>query len=517
MRAAWIVVALGATSLGACHLVSGLDAFVLEETGGGGAGSVGGGGAGGQGGVGGQGGEGTGGAGGGVLPCTAPGTTDVPCTGEVLWSKRMSSAEGDTFFRAVSVAPDGSIYVGGYTVGLATFEGDTFGETGEAGFFMKLDQDGNLIWRRQVTGNNYQIVTSLAATPDGGVMVAGEFWDEVVLEGGPTFDNLATDTEDSYLTHYDANGNHIWSNHVDGDDSERIRNLAVDATGRVVVVGEFQVEAQIPGGPLLTEAGNTNGPAHQVFVAMRDAGGGHLWANGYGSDQRDQEAFAALFTSDGNVVVGGDFRQTIDFGLGALGAMDGQDAFLVKLEADNDGAALWQTWVKGDAAEHLRGLDTCPDGSLAVSGTFDATLVVDDGPAHGAIDDDIWHARLTSEGKHIASDSLSGTADDIGYYHMIRCDPDGHLVLAGTFDSTLFGADPMGNQDAFVAKLDDEGGVFWIQRFGSDGFEQAKNLTLTADGSILASGNFDKQITLGTDLYSIEGGGEDAFLVKLAP
>ena len=411
------------------------------------------------------------------------------------------------------MASDGAIYVGGFVNGITNFGTAPFGESGESGYVIKLDAGGTPQWERHIGGLDFEIVTALAVMPDDGVVVVGEFYDQVVIPGGPMLDNLETTEHDAFVTRFSADGTHQWTRHFKGTNEERIRNVAVDAMGRIAFGGEF-IEELILDGSLNLMRTETN---RQAFVAMLDGNGNLLWANAYGAGPSDKQVYAVRFASDGDVLVSGDFFGDIDFDLGPSTAT-GQDAFVAKLDADAMGAGLWSTFVKGAGNEHVWSIAECPDGSLALAGNFDQSAAVGNGPQLGTADEDLFVARIAADGAHISSAHLPGTTRDIGYDHSIACDADGRIVLAGAFDTTRpFGSANAEMEDGFVAKLDGRGGAFWVQTFFGAGEEQAKNLAFASDGGILVSGSFDVGITIGTVSYDAVGVGEDAFLVKLAP
>ena len=85
---------------------------------------------------------------------------------------------------------------------------------GGGNFVLKLDTSGKVIWVRPVNG---AYLNSMAATADGGVLVAG----------------IASD-RGSLVTHFTADGASVWSFSLGGD---LTRVLSISAAGNTMLIG----------------------------------------------------------------------------------------------------------------------------------------------------------------------------------------------------------------------------------------------------------------------------------------
>src|SRR5262249_55883266 len=66
-----------------------------------------------------------------------------------------------------------------------------------------------------------------------------------------------------------------------------------------------------------------------IFVAKLDANGNHLWSKAFG-DLNDQRAFGVAVDSTANVVITGNIKGSVDFGGGVLPSAGGSDIFVAK-------------------------------------------------------------------------------------------------------------------------------------------------------------------------------------------
>lgn len=100
------------------------------------------------------------------------------------------------------------------------------------------------------------------------------------------------------------------------------------------------------------------------------------------------------------------------------------------------------------------------------------------------------------------------------------CDSEGNTILSGTTNSASLELDgfvvvPVGGFDSFIAKLDPEGNVLWVESFGGASNDFLRPLKLDANDNIYVTGYFYSP-TLILDDFSIPNtGSPDMFLAKL--
>lgn len=131
--------------------------------------------------------------------------------------------------------------------------------------------------------------------------------------------------KDLVLASWSANGDLRFAK-LFGDAGDQVgRDVAVDANGHVIVVGDFSGTIDFGGTPL-TSAGGLD-----VFVAAFDQNGAPLWSKRFG-DASDQTARAVAIDSTGSILVTGDFEGVIDFGGGKLTSAGKTDVFLARFD-----------------------------------------------------------------------------------------------------------------------------------------------------------------------------------------
>lgn len=231
--------------------------------------------------------------------------------------------------------------------------------------------DGVVAWQNPDLGR-VQAVNIGSSGEDAVLAVASDAASQVAavgyVSGVPDVDSgLAWGGgKDVILASYAPTGDLRWAKTF-GDAADQVaRDVAVDADGHVVVVGDFAGTIDFGAGAI-TSAGGLD-----AFVAVFDASGSVLWARRYG-DAADQSARAVAIDSAGSILVTGDFEGAIDFGGGKLTSAGKTDAFLARLDANGHyvQAAAW-----GDK-------DSQSGRDLAVDSGDHPVLVVD---AQGTVD-----------------------------------------------------------------------------------------------------------------------------------
>src|SRR5437773_827609 len=118
--------------------------------------------------------------------------------------------------------------------------------------------------------------------------------------------------QDIFLVKLSPTGTNVWAKRFGGSGVDVATAVAVDKQNNsVIVAGYFTGTVDFGGGPL-TSAGGAD-----VFVAKYAADGGFQWAKRFGGTSGDVAASVAVDGS-GNVVVGGRFSGSVDFGGGTL-------------------------------------------------------------------------------------------------------------------------------------------------------------------------------------------------------
>jgi hypothetical protein len=227
--------------------------------------------------------------------------------------------------------------------------------------------------------------------------------------------------------------------------------VAVDKTGNVFVAAGFRGTIDLGKGPL-TCVGDTD-----VLVAKLDPLGATVWSKRFGNALlADVRAISA--DASGDILVGGWFTGSIDFGKGAHVSAGGYDWFVAKL--DPAGNEIWSKTFGGPSNDFLRNLTTDAQGNVIVLGDCQGVM-------------------------------------DLGAL------------------PTCNGA---GGADAVVVKLDPAGARLWHHVFVAKQQAYLSSVAATPSGNIWVGGHYrGPGLELGAGAAFGASSSDDAYLVKLSP
>jgi hypothetical protein len=331
----------------------------------------------------------------------------------------------------------------------------------------------------------------------------------VGLRWGP----LAGDLADSCME--ETGEQPLWS--VVGGDTfdDAVYAVAIDEQGnKIVLAGTFVGALHFPGcNPISSTSGSKD-----VFVAVLGPLGQCGWAERYGGSGSD-EAKAVAIDEMENIVVAGDFEDSINFGGDTLNSNGASDVFVAHLSG-NDGSHFASRSIGDAGDDHATGLAVY-GGDHIVAGYYDDSPDFGSGTpqtAYGSYD--IFVAKYTGPLQTYAWARTYGNAgDDRGA--AVAVDPSGNVFLTGEFRGTVnFGSDTYtaagGSADAFVLRLDNGGNDGWALQFGGPADDAGRAIGADSLGNVIVGGAFASTIDFGSGTPLVPAG-TDGFLVKLAP
>ncbi len=232
------------------------------------------------------------------------------------------------------------------------------------------------------------------------------------------------------------------------------------------------------------------------FVARYDGQtGAHLWSMRLGGPGSDR-VYAVAVDPAGDVVVLGEFDQSIDLGAGAgqelVARGTSRDVFLAKYSGAT-GAHRWSRALGGNYDDSARGLAVNAAGDVLVAGTFSGTTL-DLGAVTPLVSrggTDIFVARFAGTGgAYQWGKAFGGWTDDRATG--LALDRAGDVFVTGLFAATpQFGAS---SNDLLVLKVAGrDGATAWLRGYGATTADEAgASITVDAAGDAWVAGSFGK-------------------------
>ncbi|MGH1337158.1 MAG: T9SS type A sorting domain-containing protein [Aureispira sp.] len=260
--------------------------------------------------------------------------------GNFVWAKRMGNASRDVI-KTIKVDASGNLHTTGYFLGTLDLDPgagtQNFTAAGASAdtYIQKLDNNGDLIWAKQLKGSgSYNRPAKLSLDASGNIYTTGVF--AGVMDADPStavFNLIPQGTQDVFIHKLNANGDFIWAKHLEGNTIVDAKSIDVDAQGNVYTVGYFRDSIDLD--PNSTVPMATNG-RNDVFIQQLDSMGNFVWGYTMGSTNFDYGEDIHVSTN-GDIHVTGYFRDTIMVhlasGMTTLASQGNNDFFVLKLKS----------------------------------------------------------------------------------------------------------------------------------------------------------------------------------------
>ena len=327
----------------------------------------------------------------GVAELKAKGSADVFILklnklGNFVWVKhlRPKEANSSVYGQGFALDGNGNVYISGILYGTVDFDpsADKLNLTSVGGsdaYVMKLNDDGDLIWVKQLGSAAQESGSAAVVDLNGSLYVCGAFTDTLDLDPGPDIDVVTTaGMYDTFLLKLDLNGNHVWAHTFGGTGDDYPYALTLDNVGDVFMAGSYADTVQF-GLTSLTSEGEQD--VFLMKVSQVEGTGVH-WATSIGGTGFDRP-FALCADESGNAYVGGVFSATANFGVGIdqiqLTSGGEGDTFQAKYEPN--GSFTWAAGMGDEGHDVCLGLDVDDVGNIYSTGSFEGSVIFDPNPS----------------------------------------------------------------------------------------------------------------------------------------
>ena len=207
-------------------------------------------------------------------------------SGNLLWTKKYGGSRFDIFGSIVQTADGNFVAVGSSD----SSNGDVPGNNGDADAIVaKIDPNGDLIWMKNIGGDDLDQFCSVVQTADGGVIAIGNSRSK----NGDIPNNKGY--FDAIIARFDSQGNLIWIKSIDGIGNEVLLEVALTLDGGFIAVGHTSSSS----GDLLDSL-----TKHSVLFIKFDLQGTIEWIDTFFIDD-GCEFGTVLQTTDGAFIAAG--------------------------------------------------------------------------------------------------------------------------------------------------------------------------------------------------------------------
>ncbi|HEX7835921.1 MAG TPA: hypothetical protein VF469_00585, partial [Kofleriaceae bacterium] len=348
-----------------------------------------------------------------------------PAGGEFAW---VVSAAGARAPVSVAVDRAGSILVVATQIGAVTLGGVHLpAPAGQALLVLKLTGDGKPIWGRSFTGASSITGRAITATPEGDVVVGGEFQGGSLVVGNQRI--ASAGGSDGFAIVLDgADGTPRWSAAATSPGDDHVAGVAVgpDTAGNGAMNDAIYVYGQVGAGASIAGRAFTAG----AYLVRYDLGGALRWANSFAGVDPGSEVALAVDPARGPVIAG-KFGGTLAIGDQVVTGGSMVAGF------DPDGQVRFVRAIASQFTALDRALAVAPAGDVYLtSGTEGTPTVVDDHIiANPSSNNDLFLLHLTPGGQYASASVIAGS--QFVSPRDVAADASGAGYMLGTCNGTL--------------------------------------------------------------------------------
>ncbi|PSR53949.1 hypothetical protein AHMF7605_10680 [Adhaeribacter arboris] len=402
------------------------------------------------------------------------GISFVSSAQNVKWNKTIGGNYGDTFVAAQQTSDGGYILGGNSASGKS---GDKTGaRKGMADYWIvKLNPDGSKAWDKTIGGNDYDALTSLQQTKDGGYIL-----------GGSSNSGISGDKTEApkgfWVVRLNADGTKAWDKTI--ADSRNPANYSYLRTLQLTPDGGYLLGGTSNAGVGDYKSEPSKG-SNDYWVVKLNADGSKAWDKTIGTEG-SESLLSVEQTSDNGYILGGYSARVTTRGY-----------WLVKLNVNR--SIVWDKFIPEgypvyeypgaeNSTSEINIVKPTPDGGYILGGYADSkTNVYKSEAGNGSTD--FWLIKLKADGQQEWNKVIGGT--DRETLNSLQPTSDGGYLLGGNSRSNSSGDKTQNSQGSFdywVVKLNADRTKAWDLTLGGNKEDNLGNVFQTKDKGYFLGG-----------------------------
>lgn len=160
----------------------------------------------------------------------------INATGTIIWQKTIGGDNGD-IAKSIVATSDGNYVIGGNSA--STFSGEKNEKTindSVDGWLVKLDDNGQLLWQKNIGGNTTESFEDMGTTSDNGLILGMMSYSGI--SGSKT--EASRGNGDYWMVKLDSDGNFEWDKTIGGGTIDQTKSIIQGKDGGYVVAGWSQ-------------------------------------------------------------------------------------------------------------------------------------------------------------------------------------------------------------------------------------------------------------------------------------
>jgi hypothetical protein len=402
--------------------------------------------------------------------------------------------KGDEEGRSSIVTKDGGIILTGFS---NSNDGD-FNKMNKGGIdiiVVKLDQNGNILWKYNFGGWGSDYGNYITETMDGGCIITG-----YTSSNDGDFGGFNKGSNDIVVIRLDRNGSLLWKKLFGGTGDDRGNSIIVDREGNFVVTGSTTSND----GDIQNNKGNSD-----IFLMKLDSNGKIIWCNTIGGKGEDL-GFSVCERNDDTYTLTG-YTRSNDGDFGEL--FKGGEFDIIVIDINHKGMVTMKKTYGGLGYESGLSIKKVDSNSVLVSGYQQSN----DGDFRQMNKgwEDLFIMKLDSIGNIIWKKTFGGPNYDGG--RSISVTTDGNILVTGYTNSLNYGDfsvfSRIYSENYIVLLILDPNGELITKRiYGGTRNDYGRSINHLSNGDIIITGGSN---STDDDFNNLNIGNYDFFLLKL--
>ncbi len=378
------------------------------------------------------------------------------------WDFRYGGSDAD-IITCSGKTSDGGYILGGYSY--SGIGGDKTQDTvGNFDYWIvKVGTSGLKQWDRTYGGLDWDILTSIVQTTDGGYLLGGTSYSG--LGGDKSQNNVDTIgySADYWIVRIDSSGNFLWDKTLGGTNEDKLTSITC-TNNNGFIIGGWSLSNQ--GG----DKSSATWGGFDYWIIKIDSNGIKQWDKDYGG-LMDDNLFEIISTKDNSFLISGYSSSNVS-GNKSQPSWGGSDYWILKI--DTVGNILWDRDYGGTLNEKLFCMSLTIDNCFILGGVSTSNISGNKTqPTWGL--EDYWIVRLDSLGNLQWEKDYGGFSSEDRIENIIEIDS-GFFIISGTSYSNISGdksENNLGLEQSWLIKINSIGDKQWDKTIFTLGHDEA--------------------------------------------
>jgi len=304
--------------------------------------------------------------------------------------------------------------------------------------------------------------------------------------------------------------------------SDLCSGAAFDPTGNLVITGQFQGSMNFGATTVGDNNGDFKIYLAKLTPNAATKGFTEVFAKAFASPGVTTMGLTVAVDATGDIALGGFSESAISFGLPSLTPKYPDIKQAVVARFASDGKTKFQRMLHSEGESQVNSVAFHTNGDLLVGGVFKTSIDLGGGPlAASGANNDAFVGRFDKTDKLLHAVRIGdGQSDEL---NDLAVDPAGFPVFGGSFQgspvinskTTLMAK---GLRDGLVVKLaNDDAHGYWGFGFGDTDFQEVKGIAVDKLGNVVFAGSFKGTLDLGGGTRVAPNGSQALFVGRFLP